>query len=96
MRSLFLSGLAFTSFSVVMLLSFVGASYPSTKVGVNLILLVVFLLIIAGGINDAIKLYLEGYSSFNRDSLLIAFAPAFVVGIIFLVAIACGYYAAFQ
>jgi hypothetical protein len=35
-----------------------------------------------------------GNELYNRESLMIAFAPASIIGVLFLVAIACGVYAA--
>ena len=93
MKTLFYSGLTFTSFSLVQLLSFAAASYPKLTHGCVLLLLGVGTCIFLTGFSNWVGLYNR---SFRHDKAILwaGFAPAIVLGGLFFVAIACGAYTA--
>lgn len=93
MKILFYCGLGLTGFSLVQLLAFVGVAYPQAFLGATLILALIATAILIVGLANWIGVHTKGITM-GRSSIAIGFAPAIALGLIFVVAIACGVYVA--
>lgn len=88
MKYLLLTGLSLSGFSLAQLLAFVAASYSQARFGAVLLLIAIAVCIAIVGLANWVGLQIKG----NKSGFILGFAPAIAVGLLFVVAVACGLY----